>query len=376
MELCWPCEKDQRAAAAAATYELPPSPPPESSPPLSLFGRPTGCIDQLTTVERAAIVTLHGVGWTGRDIARELHCDEDAVTRWVHRWQETRSLADAERSGRSRLVGEETSLAIDDYSCAHHTAVPKDIKRALHLIVSARTIRRELNSVGLLSHVQREEHELTELDIQRRLAFAHKYKDRSEDWWARVFFSDETHFYLGHAGRVYVQCPVGASHKPEYMHAQPQLKGKVSLWACICAEGLGHAELYSGNLDSTRHRDILRHSLIKSMRAFYPAGPWLFQQDNVRFHTTPETIEFLHGKGVTWLDEWPPWSPDLNPIENMWNVLKARVYARYPQSLEELEAFIREEHAAIDLPFLSRICRSMPRRLQLVIDYEGHKIPY
>ena len=81
-------------------------------------------------------------------------------------------------------------------------------------------------------------------------------------------------------------------------------------------------------------------------------------------------------KGVTHLDEWPPWSPDLNPIENLWNVLKARVYARYPQSLEELEAVIREEHAAMDLPFLARICRSMPRRLQLVIDYEGHKIPY
>jgi len=338
-----------------------------------MFGRPTGCIDQLTRVERAAIVTLHGIGWTGRDIAHELRCDEDAVTRWVHRWQETRSLGDAERSGRPHLVDEETSLAIDDYSCAHPTAVPKEIKGVLHLIVSARTIRRELNSVGLLSHVQREEHELTEFDIARRLAFAHKYKDKSEDWWAHVFFSDETHFYLGHAGRVYVQCPVGASRKPEYMHAQPQLKGKVSLWGCICAEGLGHAELYAGDLDSTRYRDILRHSLIKSMRAFYPDGPWLFQQDNVRFHTTPETIDFLHGKGATHLDEWPPWSPDLNPIENLWNVLKARVSARYPQSLEELEAAIREEHAAIDLPFL---CRSMPRRLQLVIDYEGHTIPY
>jgi transposase len=341
-----------------------------------MFGRPQGCIDQLTFVERAAIITLHGIGWTGRAIAQELHCDEDAVTRWVHRWQDTRSLEDAERSGRPHLVDEETSLAIDDYSSAHHTAVPKDIKRALHLIVSARTIRRELNSVGLISHVQREEHELTEFDIARRLAFANKYKDKSEDWWVHVFFSDETHFYLGHAGRVYVQCPVGASHKPEYMHAQPQLKGKVSLWACICAEGLGHAELYAGDLDSTRHRDILRHSLIKSMREFYPAGPWLFQQDNVRFHTTPETIDFLHGKGVTHLDDWSPWSPDLNPIENLWNMLKARVYARYPQSLEELEAVIREEHAAIDLKFIAHICRSMPRRLQLVIDYEGHKIPY
>jgi hypothetical protein len=73
---------------------------------------------------------------------------------------------------------------------------------------------------------------------------------------------------------------------------------------------------------------------------------------------------------------WPPWSPDLNPIENLWNVLKARVYARFAQSLEEMEHFIREEWAAVDLTFISHICRSMPLRLQLLLDNNGHKISY
>jgi transposase len=71
-----------------------------------MLGRPSGCIDQLTLVERAAIVTLHGVGWTGRDIAQELHCEEHAVTRWVRRWEETRSLEDGERSGRPRCTSD------------------------------------------------------------------------------------------------------------------------------------------------------------------------------------------------------------------------------------------------------------------------------
>jgi len=87
------------------------------------------------------------------------------------------------------------------------------------------------------------------------------------------------------------------------------------------------------------------------------------------------TVTYLHEKGIT-LIEWPPWSPDLNPIENLWNVIKARVYARFPQSLEEMEQFIREEHAAVDLNFISHICRSMPRRLQLLLDNNGHKISY
>ena len=81
------------AAAATLASSAP-------SPPASLFGRMPGCTDQLTTVERAAIVTLHGVGWPGRDIAREPHCSENTVSLWMARWQGT---PPARRSGSVRL---------------------------------------------------------------------------------------------------------------------------------------------------------------------------------------------------------------------------------------------------------------------------------
>jgi transposase len=340
-----------------------------------MFGRPASCIDQLTLVERAAIVTLHGVGWTGRNIAQELHCSENTVSLWLARWEETRSMEDTDRSGRPRCTTDDTDQEIGLLSDKKPTSTPKDIRHELQLPVSPHTISRRLDEIGLFGRVQETEHALTEFDLQRRLAFANEHLNKSEGWWACVFFSDETHFYLGHHGRTYVRRPVGEAHDSKYMRQGKQLHGKVSLWGCISAEGLGHAELYAGSLDSTRHRDILRHNLISSFRQFYPAGPWHFQQDNARFHTTPETISYLHEKGVTLL-EWPPWSPDLNPIENLWNVLKARVYARFPQSLDEMEAAIREEWDAVDLKFISRICRSMPRRLQLLLDNNGHKISY
>ena len=340
-----------------------------------MFGRPSGCIDQLTTVERAAIVTLHGVGRTGRDIAHELHCSENTVSIWTARWKDRRSVQDSERSGRPRCTNDDIDQKIGLLSDQKPSSTPKDIKRELQLPVSPHTISRRLDEIGLYGRVQDTEYELTEFDIQRRLTFANQYLHWTEDQWARVFFSDETNFYLGHHGRTYVRRPAEASHDPKYMRQERQLHGKVSLWGCICAEGLGHAELFAGSLDSTRHRDILRHNLIPTFKQFYPDGPWFFQQDNVRFHTTPETITYLHEKGVT-LIEWPPWSPDLNPIENLWNGLKARVYSRFPQTMEEMETIIREEWAELDLKFISRICRSMPRRLQLLLDNNGHKISY
>jgi transposase len=86
-----------------------------------MFGRPSGCIDQLTLVERAAIVTLHGVGWTGQDIAQELRCSENTVSLWLIRWNETRSLEDSERSGRPRLTTDDTDQEIGLFSDAHVT---------------------------------------------------------------------------------------------------------------------------------------------------------------------------------------------------------------------------------------------------------------
>src|SRR4051812_17960344 len=56
--------------------------------------------------------------------------------------------------------------------------------------------------------------------------------------------------------------------------------------------------------------------------------------------------------------EWPAWSPDLNPIEELWNDLKQRVYGRRPKSMDELELerCIAEEWTATDLNFIARIC--------------------
>jgi hypothetical protein len=282
---------------------------------------------------------------------------------------------DNARSGRPRCTTDDTDQSIGILSDSKPTLTPKDIKRELRLSVSSHTIGRRLDEVGLFGCVQTNEYDFNEFDLQRRLALANEHIHHDEDWWSRVFFSDETHFYLGHYGRVYVRRPVGAACDPKYSHAQQQLKGKVSLWGCISADGVGHAELYEGDLNAVRYRDILRHSLVKTFREFYPQGPWIFQQDGARFHTTQETITFLHEKGITFL-EWPPWSPDLNPIENLWNDIKRRVYNRFPQTMEQLEQVIREEWEATDLNFISRICRSMPDRLQLLLNNNGHKIQY
>ena len=247
-------------------------------------------------------------------------------------------------------------------------------------LVVGRTLVRCLTQSGAAGHAPRPTTQRAEIEnIRGRLSFAEGYSRWTEDDWSRVLFSDETHFYLGHHGREYVQRPYGAALDPKYTlkdeRPPSSEQKKISLWGCICADGLGHAELYEGTLNAARYQSILFLNLRKSAHTFWPKGQWWFQQDNWTVHTAGTSQAWFHNHGID-LIEWPAWSPDLNPIEELWNDLKRRVYKRHPQTMEQLECFVREEWAATDLDFIQHICRNMSRRLQLVIENQGHKIPY
>jgi len=79
--------------------------------------------------------------------------------------------------------------------------------------------------------------------------------------------------------------------------------------------------------------------------------------------------------GIQQLD-FPPYSPDLNPIENLWDNLKRRVEKRNPTNLEELEDAINEEWRLTDVTFLHTLVESMQRRCEAVKENNGHLSHY
>ncbi|CAB1439204.1 unnamed protein product [Pleuronectes platessa] len=114
------------------------------------------------------------------------------------------------------------------------------------------------------------------------------------------------------------------------------------LWGCFSSAGTGKLVRIEGKMDGAKYREILEENLMQSAKDLRLGRRFIFQQDNDPKHTARATKEWFGLKNVDVL-KWPSQSPDLNPIENLWQDLKIAVHRRSPSNLTELHLFCQEE---------------------------------
>lgn len=144
------------------------------------------------------------------------------------------------------------------------------------------------------------------------------------------------------------------------------------MWGAIGWRGKSDLIICTGNMDADYYQDVLDIGL-RDCAQRIGGRNFIFMQDNAPIHKAGSTMAWLEDHGMRVLD-WPPRSPDMNPIENVWGRMAQIVYANGKQyaTLEELEPAITAAWEEIGAEYRHNLYHSMPRRLQEVIDADGY----
>jgi transposase len=253
------------------------------------------------------------------------------------------------------------------------TAEAKNLlQESLGKTVHPSTIQRALIAAGFKFKVSPKKPLLTSKHRQDRLRFARKYKTWTTADWRRVIFSDEVKIERFRPARRHKSWVFGNQPTPPRL----TLKyggGSFMVWACITDKGPGYACKLLTNMNADVYLTILKKYLVDTLKFYGLSSPQIiYQHDNDPKHTAEKVQEWLADRQFQVLD-WPSQSPDLNPIENLWSLVKDRVGSRVAPSatIDEVWAEFEEQWNAVSREECLKLIDSMPDRIRAVLKSKG-----
>lgn len=260
------------------------------------------------------------------------------------------------------------------------------IKENLKLHIHERTVRRSLNESGLNNYIAKKKPFINSKNQKKRLLFAKqsrksllfakKYVTKPLSFWERIIWSDESKFELmNKKKRKRVWCK--PSDRLKKQNAQPTIKhggGSVMLWGCFSKTGIGKLVKIEGRITGIDYYNILNNNLLQSAERM-SLGSFIFQQDNDPKHTSKVASKFFTEKKIEKL-EWLPQSPDLNPIENLWTILDEQIPLSTRNNKESFWQTVQQTWYSLPIDILENLVRSIPKRLQAVIESKGGPTKY
>ncbi|UYV80525.1 hypothetical protein LAZ67_19000466 [Cordylochernes scorpioides] len=309
---------------------------------------------QTDAFTRGMVIGLKRAGWSIRQIAADTHLGASKVHRLWIRWLEQGNVAIYRNVGATRVTSARVdrrilrqAVAAPQATC---TAILQHVQDTLDHSISTRTISRRLVANGLHSC-----HPL------RRLPLTPPNRRQHE---SRFCLSSDSR-------RVRVWRRRGERSNPAAIVERPTVRQRgIMVWGAIAYDSRLPLLRIQGTMTAQRYvDDVLRPVTLPYLQGVPNA---LYQQDNARPHTARISQQALQDVQML---PWPPYSPDLSPIEHVWDIIGRRLHALpQPRSEDELWQMVEREWRAIPQDAIRTLIDSLPRRVAACIAVRGVKL--
>ncbi|CAF1527135.1 unnamed protein product [Adineta ricciae] len=322
---------------------------------------------------------LNGDSYT--DIVDKVLIPRPTIVSIVQKYKKSKCVLNISGRGRKR----KTTVAVDRIirrkikvdRRKSATAVKIEIEKELGVVIHANTVRNRLHEIGLYGRVARKKPYVNKVNRAKRIAYAKMMIQKSSDYWKHVLWSDESKFNLfGSDGKVMVWRSRSEEYEP--ICTVPTVKhngGNVMVWGCFSRSGVGNLFFIDNIMDRFCYREILQKNLLQSAMKLGLTRSLVFQHDNDPKHTAKIVKDWLNGKKIEVL-KWPASSPDLNPIEHVWDELERRMKKHHPSNKEELKKALLQEWNGIGDDVTEKLVDSVPNRLYECIRMQGYPTRY
>ncbi|GFT97908.1 transposable element Tcb2 transposase [Trichonephila clavipes] len=340
----------------------------------------------LTHSEAWRVVGRLEGGQTQAAVVQAIGVSQSVISRIWNRFLETGSAG--RRPGQSRrratTPNEDRYLVLTArrHRNMNATLLQQHLRSATGTTVSTQTVRNWLHDAGLYARRPMVRVRLTSRHRCDRREWATEHVNWRRNEWSNVFFSDESRFSVYPDNRrIFIWRDRDSRNNAAFVHESVRFGGEgVLVYDGISIDGDTHTDLYiirDEPLTARRYRDEILRPIVVPYAARI-GDDFILMDNNCRPPHRANLVEdFFFEEGIVGMER-PTCSPDMNPIEHVWDALGRRVAGRQPspQTLQEMERAILEEWDRIPQLVINSLIDSMPQRCSTLLAVRENHTSY